>query len=185
MLGLISCKQLTISPSTDNNLTKVDYFKSDINHFNKINHTLSDFKGILNAANPKEAWPKIHISFTFGGFNGPNNPCIGGANCGSCIGLCIQVTRESKLVFAAPTPQELEEGVKLLDWQDLPNEKLIVLYPSSTFDNGDGYFYIDGDHEFSDEVNNFVGRDIKFKSGAYLIDYSSTNPFGAVIVETY
>jgi len=181
---VIGCKHKSIQPSSDA-FTKAEYFKSDANNFKKVNHHLKDFKTKLNSINSKEAWPKITVTFTFGGFQIQNNPCLGGSFCGICTGLCFQFEKKEKLAYEPLTPEEVSNGDILFTVQDLPNDNVIVLYPESSLDNGDGYFYIDGDHEFSDEVNDFIGRDIKLKNGAYLIDYSGSHPFGAVIIDTY
>jgi len=45
--------------------------------------------------------------------------------------------------------------------------------------------HVQGNHSFSQEVNDFIGRPVQLKEGSYKIIYHPHYEFGIAIVRTY
>jgi hypothetical protein len=184
--SIASCERSSIKKANTPITEKQKDFNSEGNSFGIYNcpYTDKELVNVLSNRN-KAAWPKIKVTATFGGFNiTHNNPCVGCQNCGCCIGLCVEVSRNSVLAHNPLTDEEINHQVMLFDFIDNPGKKEIILIPNSNADNGDGYFHIENNATFSNEVNDHIGREIRMKQGSYQIKQTSSYAHGIIVVKT-
>jgi len=131
------------------------------------------------AAKPPKKKKRIKFSFTFGGFEA----CKGGANCGSCPGICFQF-------LPAPTDdtltgEELLRGFGLADVAIIPpalesEDFLLLIKPDRSMDNGDGYVRINNDTYLGDQFSEYVEHSCTVQEGQYEINFDNGNEYGVV-----